>query len=87
MRIAVDTEWLTGLTGGVRTAAGGLRAVVLPAPPPCEDVGAADAVGALLAVCDERLHALAASLSSVALLVDTAQIDYARAENRAVPRQ
>ena len=51
MRIAVDTEWLTGLTGGVRTAAGGLRAVALPAPPPCEDVGAADAVGALLAVC------------------------------------
>jgi hypothetical protein len=87
MRIAVDNESLTGLTTGVRVAAGGIRAVTVPAPPPCEDVGAADAVGALLEMCGEQLHALAAALSSVALLVDTAQIDYAQAENRAVPRR
>ena len=40
-----------------------------------------------LRLAEEQLHALAAALSSVALLVDTAQIDYAQAENRAVPRR
>ena len=87
MHLSVDTGALGGLSTGVRDAAGATRAVELPAPPPCEDVGAADAVGALLAVCGEQLHAVAASLSTTAVLVDTARVDYARAENRAVPRR
>jgi hypothetical protein len=87
MRIDVDTESLGGLTTGLRDAAGATRAVALPSAPRCEDVGASDAIGALLAVCGEQLHAWAAALSTVALLVDTAQVDYAHAENRAVPRR
>ena len=87
MQLSVDTAVLGGLTGGVRNAAGAIRDVALPAAPPCEDLGAADAMGALLAVCREQLHALAASLTTTAALVDTAQVDYARAENQAVPHQ
>jgi hypothetical protein len=85
MRVTVETEALVGLTTGVRDAARATRAVELPVPPPCEDVGAADAVGALLAVCAEQLVAVSTALSTVAVLVDTARFDYTRAENRAVP--
>ncbi len=83
--MTVETEALVGLTTGVRDAARASRAVELPAPPPCEDVGAADAVGALLAVCAEQLVAVSAALSTVAVLVDTARFDYTRTDNRAVP--
>jgi hypothetical protein len=87
MHLTVDTWALGGLTTGVRDAATAVWAVALPAPPPCEDVGAADAIGALLAVCREQLHALAESVSTTAALVDTARVDYTRAENGAVPRR
>ena len=87
MHVRVDTWALGGLIGGVRDAAGATRDVALPPPPPCEDMAAADAVGALLAVCREQLQALAASLTTTAALVDTAQVDYARAENQAVPHR
>jgi hypothetical protein len=85
MRVTVETEALIGLTTGVRDAARATRAVELPAPPPCEDVGAADAIGALLSVCAERLVVLSSALSTVAVLVDTARFDYTRVEARAVP--
>ncbi len=87
MQLSVDTAVLGGLMGGVRDTAGAIRDVALPAPPPCEDMGAADAVGALLAVCREQLEALAGSLTMMAALVETARVDYARAENQAVPHQ
>ncbi len=87
MRVTVETEALVGLTAGVRDAAGATRAVELPAPLPCEDVGAADAVGALLTVCAEQLQALSTALAAVAVLVDTARLDYTRVETGAVPLQ
>jgi len=87
MHVVVDTAVMGGLSGGVRDAAGAARDVALPSAPPCEDVGAADAAGALLAVCREQLDALGASLSTTAALVGTAQVDYARAENQAVPQR
>lgn len=87
MRVTVETGALVGLSAGVRDAAGATRAVELPAPPTCEDVGAADAVGALLSVCAEQLQALSSALTSVAVLVDTARVDYTRVESRAVPLQ
>lgn len=83
--MTVDTEALRGLTTAARDAAGAIGAVGLPAPPPCEDVGASDAVGALLAVCKEQLRAVAEVLSTAAVLVDTARVDYAHTESRAVP--
>ncbi len=85
MRVTVETEALVGLTTGVRGLARAARAIDVPSPPPCEDVAAADAVGALLSVCAEQLGAMSAALSTVAVLVDTARFDYTRAENRAVP--
>jgi hypothetical protein len=87
MRVTVETGALVGLSAGVRDAAGATRAVELPAPPPCEDIGASDAVGALLTVCAEQLQALSTTLSSAAVLVDTARVDYVRVETRAVPLQ
>jgi hypothetical protein len=87
MRVTVETEALVGLSTGVRDAARATRAVELPAPPPCEDVDAADAVGALLSVCAEQLVALSGALSTVAVLVDTARFDYVRVEATAVPPQ
>jgi hypothetical protein len=49
----------------------------------CEDVAAADAIGALLAVTGELLASCAQALESVADLVDTAAFDYARVEAHA----
>jgi hypothetical protein len=85
MQLDVDTAAVEGVADAVRRAAGRLRAVDLPPAPPCEDVAAGDAIGALLSVCTEQLGALSATLSSVAVLVDAARFDYTRAETRAVP--
>ena len=85
MHLDVDTEAVLGVADALRDAARGASAVALPAPPPCEDLRAADAIGALLDVCAEQLDALAAALRSGAVLLETARQDYARAEARAAP--
>ena len=85
MHLEVDTEAVRGIAGALRDAASDRSAVALPPPPPCEDLLAADAIGALLDVCEERLDALAAALRAGAVLLETARRDYARAETRAVP--
>jgi hypothetical protein len=85
MHLDVDTEAVRGVADALRDAADHASAVALPAPPPCEDLRAADAIGALLDVCAERRDALAAALRSGAVLLETARLDYARAEARAVP--
>ena len=80
MQMDVDTYPIAGVSDAVRRAAVQLRAVDLPQPPPCEDVGASDAIGALLAVSGESLAALSHALDTVGLLVETARADYSRAE-------
>jgi hypothetical protein len=85
MQLEVDTEAVGGVAGSVREAATCAAAVTMPAPPPCDDRGAADAIGALLDVCEERLDTLAAALRAGAVLLETARRDYARAEAGAVP--
>ncbi len=85
MHLDVDTEAVRGVAAALRDAAAGSSAVALPPPPPCEDLPAADAIGALLVVCEERLDGLAAVLRAGAVLLETARQDYARAEARAVP--
>ena len=85
MHLDVDTETVRGMAAGLRDAAADSSAVALPPPPPCEDLRAADAIGAFLDVREERLDALAAALRAGAVLLETARQDYARAEARAVP--
>jgi hypothetical protein len=85
MQLDVDTAAVEGVADAVRRTALGLGAVDLPRPPACEDVGARDAIGALLAVSGELLDSCRRALDSAAQLVDTAAVDYARAETRAVP--
>jgi hypothetical protein len=85
MQLDVDTAAVEGVADAVRRTALGLGAVDLPRPPPCEDVGASDAIGALLAVSGEVLDSCRGALDSAAQLVDTAAVDYARGETRAVP--
>ena len=85
MHLDVDTKAVRGVAAALRDAAAISSAVALPPPPPCEDLQAADAIGALLVVCEERLEALAEALRAGAVLLETAWQDYARAETRAVP--
>jgi hypothetical protein len=87
MQLDVDTAAVEGVADAVRRAAAGLGAVDLPPPPPCEDVAAADAIGALLAVSGEVLESCRRALDSAALLVDAAAVDYARAEVLAAGRR
>jgi hypothetical protein len=83
MHLEVDTEAVRGLADAVRDAATAVTAVTMPRPPVVEDVAAADAIGALLDVCAERIDACAAALRSGAVLLETARQDYARTEARA----
>ena len=80
MRLDIDTHTIAGVSDAVRRAAVQLRAVDLPRPPPCEDVGASDAIAALLAVSGESLAVLSHAIDTVGVLVETARADYARAE-------
>ena len=80
MRVEVDTASVTGVSDAVRRAAARVSAVELPRSPACEDVGAADAVAALLAVSGETLASCSQALLSVGTLIEVAAIDYARAE-------
>jgi hypothetical protein len=57
--------------------------VQLPHAPECEDISAADAIAALLAVSSESLGAFSRALQSVGTLVEVAAVDYARAETHA----
>lgn len=86
MQLDVDTAAVEGVADAVHRAAAQLGALSLPAAPACEDVAAADAVAALLAVSGELLRSCRQELASVAVLVDTAAQDYARAEARAIGR-
>jgi hypothetical protein len=84
MHLDVDTEAVRSLADALRQAAASSSAVALPTPPPCEHLRAADAIGALLDTCEERLDALAVALRVGAVLLETARQDYARAEAGAV---
>jgi len=83
MHLEVTSHALVGTGDAVRRAAGRLDALGLPAwAPDCGDLAAEDAVRALLAVSAESLADLARELRSVAVLVDVAAVDFARAEAR-----
>jgi hypothetical protein len=84
MHLEVDTEAVRGVAAALRDAAADSATVALPPRPPCEDPRAADAIGALLDVCEQRLDEIAAALRAGAVLIETARQDYARAEARAV---
>lgn len=83
MHLDVDTTAVTGVGSALRAAAAQTAAVRLPRAPACEDVSAADAIGALLAVSGEQLEGCGSVLRLAAALVETAAADYARAETRA----
>ena len=83
MHMEVDTGEVAGVADAVRRAGQRLAAVDLPRAPACEDVAAADAIEALLAVTGESLVSCTRALESVADLVDTAAFDYARVEAHA----
>jgi hypothetical protein len=86
MQLDVDTAAVAGVADAVRRAAVRVDTVDLPPAPGCEDVTASDAVAALLAVSGELLGSCRRELESVATLVDTAAVDYARTEARAAGR-
>jgi hypothetical protein len=83
MQLEVDTGEVTGVADAVRRAGQRIATLELPRAPVCEDVAAADAIGALLAVTGELLASCTQALESVADLVDTAAFDYARVEAHA----
>ncbi len=83
MHLDVDTDAVGRVADVVRQAAADAVSVGLPAAPPCEDRGAADAISALLMVCEEQLEAVAGRLRSGAALLETARHDYTRAETHA----
>ncbi|MEO7982407.1 MAG: hypothetical protein ABI807_16130 [Sporichthyaceae bacterium] len=82
MHLDADTDAVGRVADVVRQAAADVGTVGLPAAPPCEDRGAADAISALLMVCEEQLEAVAGLLRSGAALLETARHDYSRAETR-----
>ena len=84
VQITVDTHALVGLAGAVRQAAAAVDGFADPPRPDVTAVGAADAVRVLLRVAREQREDVAACLRGVAVLVETAAIDYAHAEAQAV---
>ena len=83
MQMDVDTQALGGVAAGIRSAAGALAAVDVPAPVDLESVAASDAVRMLLRVVAEQRDGLAHALETAAVLVETAAVDYARTESQA----
>ena len=83
MQIDVDTHALTGLAGAVRQIACAVDALVEPARPEVTAVGADDAVRVLLRVLREQRADVVDCLRTVAVLVETAAVDYARTESQA----
>lgn len=84
MRIDVATGAMAGARDGVRSGAARLRRLDVVSVGRCDsgDLAADDAVRALLDVVDDSTEALARALDAVAVVVDVAAADYARAEAR-----
>jgi hypothetical protein len=82
VRIEVATGAMAAARDGVRSGGARLRRLEVRSAGSCDsgDLAADDAVRALLDVLDDSVEGLALALDAVAVVVDVAAADYARAE-------